>query len=302
MGFRDLPLFNQALLGKQGWRLMVRHDSLYAKVLKGKYYPHGDFISATKKKKSSKTWRAILWGREALKKGLIKRIGPGDSVNIWTDQWIGALRSMKPLVRLEEVRMEQVHELFLPGTRTWNEQLIRSSFIPHDAEEILKVRPGSRLQEDSYAWADERSGWYSVRSCYRRLKEEQDQKEVMTDNTAASSGNSQWSTALWRLHVPPKVRNFWWRALNSSLPSKTELKRRHIEKEDHCVACGVPGESRFHVALKCTFAQQFWRTVQQLTGFRLPNLHEATWTRDVLSADLCTPSESALIVSGAWSL
>jgi hypothetical protein len=36
----------------------------------------------TKKKKSSETWRAILWGREALKKGLIKRIGPGDSVNI----------------------------------------------------------------------------------------------------------------------------------------------------------------------------------------------------------------------------
>jgi hypothetical protein len=141
MGFQDLPLFNQALLGKQGWRLMVRPDSLYAKVLKGKCYPHGDFISATKKKKSSETWRAILWGREALEKGLIKRIGPGDSVNIWTDQWIGGLRSMKPLVRLVEVRMEQVHELFLPGTRTWNEQLIRSSFIPHDAEEILKVRP-----------------------------------------------------------------------------------------------------------------------------------------------------------------
>jgi hypothetical protein len=120
---------------------MVRPDSLYAKVLKGKCYPHGDFISATKKKKSSETWRAILWGREALEKGLIKRIGPGDSVNIWTDQWIGGLRSMKPLVRLVEVRMEQVHELFLPGTRTWNEQLIRSSFIPHDAEEILKVRP-----------------------------------------------------------------------------------------------------------------------------------------------------------------
>jgi len=54
MGFRDLPLFNQALLGKQGWQLMMRPDSLCARVLKGKYYPHGDFLSATRKKRSSK--------------------------------------------------------------------------------------------------------------------------------------------------------------------------------------------------------------------------------------------------------
>jgi hypothetical protein len=66
--------------------------------------------------KSLETWRVILWGREALKKGLIKRIGPGDSVNIWTDQWIVGLRSIKPLLRLEGV-MEHVHELFIPGTR-----------------------------------------------------------------------------------------------------------------------------------------------------------------------------------------
>jgi hypothetical protein len=60
MGFRDLPLFNRAFLGKQGWRLMMRPNSLCAKVLKGKYYLHGDFISATKKKKSSEAWQAIL--------------------------------------------------------------------------------------------------------------------------------------------------------------------------------------------------------------------------------------------------
>jgi hypothetical protein len=55
MGFRDMPLFNQAMLGKQGWQLLINPDSLVAKVLKGKYYPHGDFLSATKKKRSFET-------------------------------------------------------------------------------------------------------------------------------------------------------------------------------------------------------------------------------------------------------
>jgi hypothetical protein len=37
IGFRDFSLFNQAMSGKQGWRLLMRPNSLCARVLKGKY-------------------------------------------------------------------------------------------------------------------------------------------------------------------------------------------------------------------------------------------------------------------------
>jgi hypothetical protein len=37
MGFRDLGLFNLAMLGKYGWRLMTRPESLCARVLKGNH-------------------------------------------------------------------------------------------------------------------------------------------------------------------------------------------------------------------------------------------------------------------------
>jgi hypothetical protein len=49
MRFKDIKNFNLAMLGKQGWRLMTNPSSLCARVLKGKYYPHGDFMIATKK-------------------------------------------------------------------------------------------------------------------------------------------------------------------------------------------------------------------------------------------------------------
>jgi hypothetical protein len=114
MGFRDLSLFNKALLGKQGWRLLVNPDSLCAKVLKGKYYPNSDFLSATRKKHASETWRAILFGREVLRKGAIKRVGPGTSVDIWKDNWLPSAVQMKPLVRLGGVAAQRVDELFLP--------------------------------------------------------------------------------------------------------------------------------------------------------------------------------------------
>jgi hypothetical protein len=79
MGFKDVKNFNLSMLGKQGWRLMMNPDSLCARVLKGKYFPHGNFMTAGKKKNSSHTWRAIIAGRKVLELGLIKRIGDGTS-------------------------------------------------------------------------------------------------------------------------------------------------------------------------------------------------------------------------------
>lgn len=74
MGFRDLRMFNLALLGKHGWRFMMNPNSLCAKVMKGRYFPNSDFLHASVPKSSSATWRAIVAGREALQVGLLKRV------------------------------------------------------------------------------------------------------------------------------------------------------------------------------------------------------------------------------------
>jgi hypothetical protein len=44
VGFRDLRVFNQALLARQAWRLLKFPDSLCARLLKAKYYPSGDLL------------------------------------------------------------------------------------------------------------------------------------------------------------------------------------------------------------------------------------------------------------------
>jgi len=88
MGFRDMRNFNLAMLGKQGWRLLTKPDSLCARVLKGRYYHDGNFLTSTRKKHASQTWRSILAGHDVLMKGLIRRIGSGASTHIWRDRWL----------------------------------------------------------------------------------------------------------------------------------------------------------------------------------------------------------------------
>ena len=88
IGFRDLALFNQALLAKQAWRLLQSPDSLCARLLKAKYFPHGNLLDTSFPSNSSPTWKGIEHGLELLKKGTIWRVNNGQNIQIWRDNWV----------------------------------------------------------------------------------------------------------------------------------------------------------------------------------------------------------------------
>lgn len=131
-------MFNLAMLGKQGWRLITKPNSLCARVLKGRYYHDGDFLSATRKKHASQTWCAIIAGREVLRKGLTKRIGDGLNTNIWRDNWLPNHPLGRPFTSSDNQAQDLVADLLTPSGH-WNEEIIRSVFCDFDAEAILST-------------------------------------------------------------------------------------------------------------------------------------------------------------------
>jgi hypothetical protein len=146
LGFRDYKVFNQALLAKQGWRLVTDPNSLCARVLKARYYKNGDFMEAKCPKRASFTWRGILHGRELLRKGLIWRIGDGTKVSAWNDQWIPRAGSLRPLGREPGDELDKVSELLLSNGQEWDENKLRQHFAENDVSDILQTpvgRPGS---------------------------------------------------------------------------------------------------------------------------------------------------------------
>ena len=62
MGFRDLELFNLALLARQAWRVVHDPSSLSARILKASYFPNDEFLMAELGSRPSQIWRAILEG------------------------------------------------------------------------------------------------------------------------------------------------------------------------------------------------------------------------------------------------
>ncbi|CAL4932085.1 unnamed protein product [Urochloa decumbens] len=303
MGFKDPKLFNIAMLGKQGWRLMTNPESLCARVLKGKYFPHGDFLGSRNKKNSSHTWRAILAGRKVLELGLIKRIGDGLSTNIWSDRWIPDAFGCKPICPKEGATATLVCDLLQPDGRAWNEQALEQNLLTIDSNAVRRI-PLGRFNEDIWAWSGERHGLYTVRSAYRILAEKEDQERNYGAQQSSHSlkNNDPIWRKLWSVKVPPKVRVFWWRVTHDFIPSKANLHHRHIERLGGCEICGAKEETTFHALTECTFANIYWGKLKELTGIKLPKLCPRTWTIDLLNDAICSEHDRGIILCGMWSL
>jgi hypothetical protein len=82
LGFKDIELFNLALLAHQAWRLLKDPDSLSARVLKAVYYPDSDILEVDFGSSPSRVWRAVVDGVGVLQQGLIRRIVTGDLTKI----------------------------------------------------------------------------------------------------------------------------------------------------------------------------------------------------------------------------
>jgi hypothetical protein len=137
VGFRDMRLFNHALLARQAWRLIQYPETLCAQLLKAKYYPSGSLIDTVFTGNGSSTWHAIEYGLELLKKGVIWRVGNGVNIRAWRDPWIprAVTHVAKPARR--RCRYRWVSD-FLQPDGTWNEERVLHFFDPEDAAEILR--------------------------------------------------------------------------------------------------------------------------------------------------------------------
>jgi hypothetical protein len=88
LGFRDLSMFNTALLAKQVWRILKNPDSLVAKIMKAKYFPHSSIMEANLGNRPSQAWRSVFAAKELVHNEAIWRVGDGKDIRVWGDKWL----------------------------------------------------------------------------------------------------------------------------------------------------------------------------------------------------------------------
>jgi hypothetical protein len=110
LGFRDMRLFNQALLAHQAMCLPMHPNSLCAQVLKAKYFPQGNLLDMAPVGEASTAWRTIEHGVQLLKHGVIHRIRDGQATQVWRDNWIPRPPSLKPSGAVRPCRLRRVSQ------------------------------------------------------------------------------------------------------------------------------------------------------------------------------------------------
>ncbi|KAK6163327.1 hypothetical protein DH2020_000191 [Rehmannia glutinosa] len=170
LGFKDLRIFNLAMLSKQAWRLLTQPSSLLARLLQAKYYSSTSSMEAKLGNRPSWTWRSILEGRRALFVGCRKQIISGRTIKIWGGRWIPKPSSFTPSsIPSDLPRDALVNSLIDETSRCWKVELIRTFFAAPDADLILSIPISSSSQNDKWIWHHSKSGKYSVKSAYHAI-------------------------------------------------------------------------------------------------------------------------------------
>ncbi|KAL5781686.1 hypothetical protein ACOSP7_006715 [Xanthoceras sorbifolium] len=244
LGFKDLSLFNQALLGKQEWRIVMNNDSLVSRILKEKYFRQEDFLSVSLKQGSSHLWRSLVWGRSLLLKGLRWRVGNGKDIRAFQDPWIPRVSTFRPF-SISPVEDLKVASFISSSSHSWDLAKLDQVFVAADRDSILKISLSLGDCVDSLIWHFDKNGEYS---------------EKLSLTGSSSSPDSKWWLALWNLNIPPKIKIFIWRVCHNAIPSLCNLCSRKIVVDPCCSRCGDAPESSAHALFWCSSVRPIWES------------------------------------------
>lgn len=187
LGFRDLEIFNLALLSRQAWKCLDEPNSLSARILKAAYYPGCSVLEADLGVHPSQIWRAILDGRDIIKQGIIRRIGDGRTPIIWQHNWLPRAGLMRPISSLVHDPPQLVADLIDATSASWKEEMVRQVLVPLDAEAILRIPICTRQVEAFWAWAEDQRGRFSVRLAYRLIQRTKMGREAWLEESESLS-------------------------------------------------------------------------------------------------------------------
>ena len=103
---------------------------------------------------------------ELLKKGVIWRVGSGDTIRIWDDPWLPRGLTRRPITPRGQNLLTYVNDLINPITEQWDKELVIQTSWEEDAEAILSI-PVHVGMDDVLACHCDGKGIFSVKSSYK---------------------------------------------------------------------------------------------------------------------------------------
>ena len=124
--------------------------------------------------------------------------------------------------------MSKVSDFIDPNTSYWDEDLVRQTLWPIDAQRVLAIPLPIHEMLDFVTWSFTKNGLFTVRSAYwEEWNKQYGRKLQYTNGMGRSDANPVWSK-IWKLSCSGKVKIFIWHILHGTLPCRVMLANRHV--------------------------------------------------------------------------
>ncbi|KAG5522104.1 hypothetical protein RHGRI_034338 [Rhododendron griersonianum] len=189
MGFRNYRAFNEAMLARNGWRMLMNPNAYWARFFKGIYFPNSSFLQAS---------RGLRW-----------QVQDGKSIDFWADAWIPSLPNFKvPIPRPANSAINKVVDIIDDNSGQWDIQKMLVEIPVEVVNAILEIPLARVGRADQLAWHFNPNGCYSVKSGYHIALQNLSEKVSNKPGTSFNLAKEVWKV-LWKMKVPNKVKNFW---------------------------------------------------------------------------------------------
>lgn len=257
LGFKDLEKFNDALLAKHAWRIINNPDSLFARIMKARYFKDCFVLDAKERPYQSDGWSSLLVGIALLKKGTRYIVGDGKTIRVASDSLLDT-HPPRP-IRLSRETENITLDKFIKSRgehRYWDEHMINTHISPEDQPFLRRIHLPREVSKDSLIWNYNKSGDYTVRSGYWLNTHD---PGYVGPYTVMPHGSLEIKNRRWKLPIQPKIKHFLWKALSKALATATRLSSRGVAIDTKCPRCLGAEETINHVLLTCPFSTVVWR-------------------------------------------
>ncbi|CAL8991787.1 unnamed protein product [Prunus brigantina] len=250
IGLKKTADMNRALLAKIGWRMHTRDQGLWAQIYEKKYLKGCSILDThgVSKQDCSATWRSVLYGVELLKKGMVWRVGNGEHVKFWKDNWVADLPLLQYAGAQSGIDLDcKVSNFFKEGW--WDIAKLRAVLDEVMVQKITCFPVGfGGNSQDAQIWKPTSNGIFTVKSAFQLIH-----------------GGSIWSNmcwkGLWSMSIPPKLKVFLWLVFQGKILTNEQRVRRHLAVESSCSVCGWHSETIIHTLRDCGRAKEVWLNV-----------------------------------------
>ncbi|CAN0921549.1 Uncharacterized mitochondrial protein AtMg00310 [Linum grandiflorum] len=283
LNFRDFEQINHSLLASLCWRLLHSQNLIAFQVLKGRYFPYGTLLTASKGSAPIWCWSGILHGRDLLLRGGRWLVGTGTTIPTMDSPWLPSLEYPTPIPRPLTLSIPPRVSDFITNEGFWNIEMLSTYFSPRSVTAILSIPLPQVWVPDRFVWLQSRDGEYTAASGYRFTRMSLTSPRLPT--AGPSIHDSRLWAKVWSLPIQPKLRFFLWKLIHGILPTSDALIHRRIDVDSRCPVCGISLETISHLFFSCIVAQTLASSLG-CTSFIGLDRHPIIFLRSLLETDV----------------